>query len=122
MILPLELFRYPNYACVNDSPASHFVLYCSSLIARPAQLSSIPCSIRVASIDNLNKILSPLYDKSLLQLSTQLTPLDAAKLHSAIAYSLATLEVTYLQLSGVNPEAHSVRSFSLSFLHPYLLP
>jgi regulator of replication initiation timing len=53
-------------------------------------------------------MLKPLIDQDLQTYTQQLTPLDAARLHSAVAYSLSTLEVCYLRLIGVQHQTHEV--------------
>jgi hypothetical protein len=47
-------------------------------------------------------------NQPLAQITAQLTPLDAARLHSTVAYALATLEVSYLKLNGINHKTHQI--------------
>lgn len=63
-----------------------------------------------AQVTSLEKLLEPISSQSLTQLTSQLTPLDAAKLYNTVAYALSTLEVCYLKLNGIDHKEHAIVS------------
>ncbi|PYH98745.1 hypothetical protein BO71DRAFT_425768 [Aspergillus ellipticus CBS 707.79] len=60
------------------------------------------------NIDDLEEILKPILDSSVVETSKKLPVLDKAKFHVLVTYALESLLFSYLRLHGVNAREHPV--------------
>ncbi|PTU21926.1 hypothetical protein P175DRAFT_0492539 [Aspergillus ochraceoroseus IBT 24754] len=60
------------------------------------------------NVDDLEEILNPILDSTVVETSKKLPVLDKAKFHVLVTYTLESLLFSYLRLHGVNAKEHPV--------------